>query len=81
MNTSPNEKEIKYIRESLYQFNKDIVGDDGHTPLNIVEYDENGDVIGGILGGTYWVWMYIDILWVQADFRRRGIGSKLLVEA
>jgi ribosomal protein S18 acetylase RimI-like enzyme len=25
--------------------------------------------------------MYIDILWVQADFRRRGIGSKLLVEA
>ena len=26
MNTSPNEKEIKYIRESLYQFNKDIVG-------------------------------------------------------
>ena len=81
MNTSPNEKEIKYIRESLYQFNKDIVGDDGHTPLNIVEYDENGDVIGGILGGTYWGWMYIDILWVQADFRRRGIGSKLLVEA
>ena len=81
MNTSPNEKEIKYIRESLYQFNKDIVGDDGHTPLNIVEYDENGDVIGGILGGTYWGWMYIDILWVQADFRRRGIGSKLLTEA
>ena len=81
MNTSPNEKEIKYIRDSLYQFNKDIVGDDGHTPLNIVEYDENGDVIGGILGGTYWGWMYIDILWVQADFRRRGIGSKLLVEA
>ena len=40
MNTNPNEKEIKYIRESLYQFNKDIVGDDGHTPLNIVEYDE-----------------------------------------
>ena len=57
------------------------MGDDGHTPLNIVEYDENGDVVGGILGGTYWGWMYIDILWVQADFRRRGIGSKLLVEA
>ena len=81
MNTTPTENEIKYVRESLDQFNKEIVGDDGHTPLNIVEYDENGDVIGGILGGTYWGWMYIDILWVQADFRRRGIGSKLLVEA
>ena len=81
MNTSPNEKEIKYIRESLNQFNKEIVGDDGHKPFNIVEYDENGDVIGGILGGTYWGWMYIDILWVQEDFRHKGIGSKLLEEA
>ena len=81
MNANPAEKEIEYIRASLYDFNKKIVGDDDHTPLNIVEYDDNGNIIGGILGGTYWGWMYIDILWVQADFRRRGIGSKLLVKA
>ena len=81
MNIHPTEKEIEYIRASLYDFNKKIVGDDDHTPLNIVEYDDNGNIIGGILGGTYWGWMYIDILWVQADFRRRGIGSKLLVKA
>ena len=81
MNANPTEKEIEYIRASLYDFNKKIVGDDDHTPLNIVEYDDNGNIIGGILGGTYWGWMYIDILWVQSDFRRRGIGSKLLVEA
>ena len=49
MNTTPKENEIKYIREALNQFNKEIVGDDGHTPLNIIEYDENGNIIGGIL--------------------------------
>jgi ribosomal protein S18 acetylase RimI-like enzyme len=65
----------------LYQFNKDIVGDDGHAPLNIVEYDDNGNIIGGILCGTYWGWMYVDILWVQEDCRHKGIGSKLLTEA
>ena len=54
MNISPTENEIQYIRESLNKFNNAKVGDDGHTPLNIVEYDEDGDVIGGILGGTYW---------------------------
>ena len=81
MNANPTEKGIEYIRASLYDFNKKIVGDDDHTPLNIVEYDDQGNIIGGILGGTYWGWMYIDILWVQADFRRRGIGSKLLTEA
>ena len=35
--------EIKYIREELNQFNNERVGEDAHTPLNIVEYDANGN--------------------------------------
>ena len=81
MNITPAENEIKYIREALNQFNNEIVGENGHTPLNIVEYDTNGNVIGGILGGTYWGWMYVDILWVHESNRHNGIGSKLLREA
>lgn len=43
MNISPAENEIKYIRKALNQFNNENVGEDGHTPLNIVEYDEDGN--------------------------------------
>ena len=78
MNISPTENEIKYIREALYQFNNERVGEDRHTPLNIVEYDTNGNIIGGILGGTYWGWMYVDILWVHEKYRHMGIGTNLL---
>ena len=81
MNITPTENEIKYIREELNQFNNERVGEDGHTPLNIVEYDTNGNIIGGILGGTYWGWMYVDILWVHESHRYNGIGSKLLCKA
>ena len=81
MNRNPNENEIKYIRDSLYRFNEEIVGSDGHEPINIVEYDGEGNIIGGIVGGTYWGWMYVDILWVHEDHRRKGIGSKLLEKA
>ena len=81
MNKNPNENEIRYIRESLCRFNEEIVGKDGHELINIVEYDGDGSVIGGILGGTYWGWMYIDILWVHEDHRKKGIGSQLLREA
>ena len=81
MNRDPNENEIKYIRDSLYRFNEEIVGSDGHEPINIVDYDSEGNIIGGILGGTYWSWMYVDILWVHEDHRKKGIGSKLLHEA
>ena len=81
MNISPTENEIKYIRDALKRFNDESVGKDGHTPLNIVEYDENDNLIGGLLGGTYWGWMYVDILWVHESHRHKGIGSKLLREA
>ena len=78
MNVNPCKKDIEYIRESLYQFNREIVGDDCHTPLNIIKYDEDGTPVGGIIGGTYWGWMYIDILWVHKNHRKKGIGSALL---
>ena len=81
MNVSPTENEIKYVREALNQFNDECVGKDGHMPLNIVEYDENCNTIGGLLGGTYWGWMYVDILWVHEKHRHTGIGSKILREA
>ena len=57
MNFSPTENEIERIRRELKQFNNETVGEDGHAPLNIVEYDTNGNIVGGILGGTYWGWM------------------------
>ena len=81
MNYNPSKNEIDFVKEALMQFNREHVGDDGHTPLNILEYDTDGNIIGGILGGSYWGWMYIDILWVHENHRRKGIGSKLLAEA
>ena len=47
MNGNPNENEIKYIRDSLYRFNEEIVGSDGHELINIVEYDSDGNIVGG----------------------------------
>ena len=81
MNFNPSEKEADLIRNALKEYNTKHVGDDRHSVLNIIEYDESGNIVGGILGGTYWGWMYIDILWVRQDRRREGIGSKLLAEA
>ena len=78
MNNHPSEQEITAVREALAQFNDAHVGADGHTPLHLVEYDTDGRLIGGILGGTYWGWLYVDILWVHENHRKRGIGSKLL---
>ena len=81
MNKNPSKNEIDFIREALTKFNNECVEHDNHTPLNIIEYDDNGNIIGGLLGGTYWGWMYVDILWVHENHRKRGIGTKLLKSA
>ena len=81
MNARPTQQEIEFIRASLRSFNDAVVGEDGYTSLNIVEYDSDGTIIGGILGGTYWGWLYVDILWVDEKHRYRGIGSRLLCAA
>ena len=81
MNHNPTKQEADKVRASLMQFNEARVGEDGHTPLSLVEYDAQGNVIGGLLGGTYWGWLYVDILWVDEAHRARGLGSRLLAEA
>ena len=81
MNFNPTKKEIDFVNDSLACFNDEKVGPDNHELLNIVEYDDERNVIAGLLGGTYWGWMHIDILWVDEKFRGQGIGSKLLAAA
>lgn len=81
MNYNPNKNEIEFVNNALEKFNNMHVGPDNHLLLNIVEYDENQKVIAGILGGTYWGWLHIDILWVDENFRSKKIGSRLLIAA
>ncbi len=54
-------------------------------PLAIVAYagDMVADdaVVGGLNGSTHWGWCYIRHLWVREDWRRRGLGQRLLAEA
>ena len=78
MNFNPTDKEIAFVNNALQKFNDEKVGPDNHELLNIVEYDNSGNIIAGILGGTYWGWMHIDILWVDEKHRKQGLGSQLL---
>ena len=81
MNFNPTDKEIAFVNYALQKFNDEKVGPDNHELLNIVEYNNSGNIIAGILGGTYWGWMHIDILWVDENHRKQGLGTQLLKAA
>ena len=77
MNLNPSKDEIDYINKSLEEYNNKIVGPDNHELLNIVEYNDNHEIIGGLLGGTYWGWLYINILWVDEKIQTSGNRKKI----
>jgi len=48
--------------------------------LAIFLRDEEGGLLGGLLGETYWGWLYVETLYVSDELRGQGWGAKLLAE-
>ncbi|MBE3093890.1 MAG: GNAT family N-acetyltransferase, partial [Actinobacteria bacterium] len=77
-NNNPSDSEIQYIKDELKLFNDRIVGDDNHKQINIIVKNDRDEIIGGLIGGTYWEWLHIDRFWVHENYRSQGIGKSVL---
>lgn len=78
----PSEASVRAVREGLLAFNVEHVGlEPQSAAVNLFLRNRAGQVVGGLLGGWRWGWLYIDKLWVQDSHRRRGGGSRLLQAA
>jgi GNAT superfamily N-acetyltransferase len=81
LETSPDPAEVSQVRAGLSAYNRTNASDDSFTPLVLMVRDPRGAVIGGLLGGTYWGWLVIEVLWLAEAARHRGLGSQLLERA
>lgn len=76
-----NIETAKIIIDGINEYNLSKVAALGQiwTPLDFVMKDNNGIEIGGILAGIgYWKGLEIKIIWVKENYRKAGIGTKLL---
>ena len=49
--------------------------------LGVFLRDDNEKIIGGLVGHTWGNWFFIKTLWVHEDYRRDGLGSRILTMA
>jgi GNAT superfamily N-acetyltransferase len=49
--------------------------------LCFVLHAPDQEIVGGVIGETYWDWFYLDLLWVIDELRGRGYGYNLLTLA
>lgn len=69
------------IGPAISHYNKQHGGDDHAQALCFVLCAPDQEIVGGIIGATYWDWFQLDLLWIREDLRGRGYGHRLLAAA
>jgi GNAT superfamily N-acetyltransferase len=78
-NDLPAAERRQIIRE-LVAFNDRHAASENDRDLIVVLRAE-GSLIGGLIGFTYWNWLFVKQLWVSEAFRSQGHGSELMLAA
>ena len=77
----PEMAAVEAIQRGLHSYNQELGGPYYREPVTVLARDDEGAVQGGLLGLTYWNWLFIDWLWLSREQRGRGTGSLLLARA
>jgi GNAT superfamily N-acetyltransferase len=78
---NPEQSAWGIIGRGVGNYNKQQVGDNEFQRLCFVLHAPDQAIVGGVMGETYWGWLYIDLLWVKDELRGRGYGHRLLTLA
>lgn len=78
---SASPEDIAAVHEGLYEYNISMAGDAQFRLLRIFVRDDDGNIVGGLLGESFWGWLHIDILWVDERLRGEGYGARLIAAA
>lgn len=76
---APSPEARALISDGLDQHNRDQVGTWDGTPLAVLVHDpDSGAVLGGLTGRTSLGLAFIDLVYLPASLRGRGLGTEVL---
>lgn len=68
------------VGEALYAFNVEATGIEDGLDLGFI-VEDGGEQVAALVGDTWGATCKIELLWVRADHRGTGLGSRLLTAA
>jgi ribosomal protein S18 acetylase RimI-like enzyme len=72
-------QDVQTVERGLEAFNHAHTGvSSTFERISIFVRDDDGAIQGGLLGGTYWGWLYISIVWLHDEVRGQGYGQQLV---
>lgn len=73
---NPKPEDDKVLREGIINFNAGVIKEKA-THFNVYA-KENNQIVGGALVWEHSDAFYIDVLWLNENYRKKGIGSKII---
>jgi GNAT superfamily N-acetyltransferase len=70
--------DVAIVQAGLRAFNVARIGDPAEEPVHIFVRDDEGRVVGGLLGHIRWRWLYVAKLWIDEAHRGGGQGVALM---
>lgn len=85
----PAEQERAFILEHLIDFNNahstalltSRQPEGGRQPIQVLLYDPQEKLLGGLIGHTIWNWLDIDLFWLDESARHLGYGTQIIQAA
>jgi GNAT superfamily N-acetyltransferase len=53
-------------------------GEGEEVPLDLYAFDDDGELVGGVVAATWGGWLAIDLVWIREEARGSGLGTDLL---
>ena len=83
-----NEQFSLFLHNEIQSFNnehsihhKNARWEEAVQPINLIVSDDDGNWIGGLHAEVYWGWMEVNDFWFQEEYRGKGLGGTILLEA
>lgn len=77
----PDDSVWDVVGGGIHNYNEQQAGANQRKPLCLVLRAPDQKIAGGLIGATYWNWLYIELLFVKEELRGRGYGHRLLEHA
>jgi GNAT superfamily N-acetyltransferase len=78
---NPIEQELKILNEGIESYSRRILPEENTRDIIVFLRDDRNHVVGGLIGRTRWNTFFIDDLWIEEKYRKKGHGSELVTKA
>lgn len=77
---NPEEQDDDFVITKTREHNSQFIENDVIKLSAYVRTDE-GVIVAGLVGKTYWKWLHIEYLWVSESLRGQQLGTQLVLGA